>query len=199
MNKRIGIWGDFLYRGISIDETGKNVYLSKNCVMQLNEKNDIVNYSMKDLNIKKAYMYISKALEYDHNFDYLILELGYVDFVNALKNSELVQDFSKYFNLIIEEIKKYNIEILVNKLLISDFNKLLQIYGIGNKNINEAKEIYNYFNEEIERIATHENIEIVGLDCFLKKKKIYISSDGITFNEKAHNYVRDKITKIVSQ
>lgn len=76
MKKKLAVWGGRFFQGIVYNEDSKSYqYTANDCLKEIEEKYEVVNFSMRNMNVDKAFNYIGKSLQID-NYDFVLLALG---------------------------------------------------------------------------------------------------------------------------
>lgn len=193
-HKKIMIWGSHLFTGLTLsDDKNKYVYLSSSCIMQLESKYDIYNYSSASMSSSKAANYLKKALAFYNKYDFAIIELGYVDLKQILTNEISLADFANNLSFIINILKKADIKPFLSTILPINFRQFILKNNIS---VEEkcVSVTYKKINRIIRTIAQENTVELIDDSKALgKNKTMYFLPNGISLTEKGESLIKNMI------
>lgn len=194
--KRIMVFGSNLFLGVNFDDSKKGfVYVASNCIMQLQNKYIIENYSMKKFSSEKALNYLIKTLKFDKNFDAAILELGFEDMLMIIKEDYSLESFKENLEQMVTILKLANIKVFLSTMCPLDFDLLIEKEQIE-CNISEVKGVYRSINKVIKMVSQQFNTEIFDHNkAISKNKKAYLSTDGRTLNINGYTLLKNMISR----
>lgn len=186
---KIAIFGSKLFYGLAANSLGlsqreENSYLT-------------TNFSMKKLSAKKALEYATKALKFNHDYDSVIIEIGYFDmFSYIIHNSNkdiktYLEDFEKNYETLINMFLENNISVTafkMEKFCVSDAKEYIESnfnleYSFSEEMITSA---YDAFNGVIEKCSKKLNVcECTNVEDYKTCKNNKFSSGSFLKNNKS--------------
>lgn len=150
---------------------------------------------MRSLDSKKALDYILKILRLSSDYDQAVIELGFVDLINILKNEETIDTFKQNLIQIITILKYKNIKPIiftVCPIIASSFKLKNGLTSSDEDIILTHKRI----NRIIKELSSEYEIELVDDNkAITKKKKAYISDDGQSINDLGNDLIKNMLQR----
>ena len=150
---------------------------------------------MSSLDSKKALDYILKILRLSSDYDQAVIELGFVDLINILKNEETIDTFKQNLIQIITILKYKNIKPIiftVCPIIASSFKLKNDLTSSDEDIILTHKRI----NRIIKELSSEYEIELVDDNkAITKKKKAYISDDGQSINDLGNDLIKNMLQR----
>lgn len=190
--KCIMIWGSNLF--LELHQGDRTISLGDTWSYKF-KKHRVDNFSMRSLDSKKALDYILKILRLSSDYDQAVIELGFVDLINILKNEETIDTFKQNLIQIITILKYKNIKPIiftVCPIIASSFKLKNGLTSSDDDIILTHKRI----NRIIKELSSEYEIELVDDNkAITKKKKAYISDDGQSINDLGNDLIKNMLQR----
>ena len=191
-----------------IFENNKFVYNSDLYVDDRNKNIELVNFSMRKLDMSKAINYATKALEYDSNYNEVIIELGEYDIIKYLINRDssetfFLKSFKHELETFTELFKKRKIKIVlmgltdisadsINEYLKTKYNSdvLLDKHEFSN--------LVLKINQIIFSVSARNNIKFVDSQNIITDRfDEFLCNDKGTYKKKVQSEIWNTAKKLV--
>lgn len=194
MKKQISIWGGRFFQGVIYNElTGKYQYTSNDCLKKLCDKYEVLNYSMSNMDTKKALKYISKSLV-NNNFYQSVIALGEYEVISMQKDYNethlllSLANFKHDLEEIITILKNASVKPVLVSLQPSDYIHF--DYSSDNKTL---ELIYNAYNQAIIDISVKEHVKLIDLASYYKTEDSNIAK--FITDQNAQNQVGNALSE----